>query len=172
MQKILCTIPFFFLACQPMYNFGQVSNNSPYKVDAVLKSIGPLEGSNHIIFASGDSYYLLLIEDEDSIRECFIIAKDTSSVMIIADTTYNKSRSPGGLFEKSNYIEGLTTFKSTLYEDGYDIASGSMTYFAFIDENGNRYSEAQLSFFIKPNPIPIENYLFLISRILLYASRN
>ena len=77
------------------------------------------------------------------------------------------------MFDKTVYHDGFITFDSDFYQpNGYELASGNLTYFVFKDENGFKYGEAKLSVFIKPNPIDGDVYFYLVSQILNYINEK
>lgn len=72
------------------------------------------------------------------------------------------------MFNKNIYQKEFITFDSDFFKPHYEISSGSITYFVY-KINNQRLGEARLSFFIKPNPIDVEVYLYLTNKILEYS---
>ena len=69
-------------------------------------------------------------------------------------------------FDKSIYHTGFIGFQSEFYNNGYDLAQGSPTYFVMKDEERNRFGESCLSMIVQPNPIDMEVYSYLVNELI------
>lgn len=149
---------------------------SRLKADNVIKESlsGKTKNNDYIVFSSGDEQYVILIKESDSLHEYFIDRSiDKNNVHFLIDTVF---KSDSYLFKKmfdvGSYMEGYISFDSDFYKNGYDVSSGRITYFVYVSNTGKRFGEARLSFFISPNPIDPEIYLYFTGRILKYARGN
>lgn len=122
-------------------------------------------GNNYIMFSVAEKSYLVIIDVKDTYEEYFYNSesKRKSDVTIIkkSNQLFNK------MFDKTNYKKEFITFDSDFFKPHYEVSSGNITYFVF-KSNNQRLGEARLSFFIKPNPINVEVYLYLTTKILEY----
>ncbi|GGZ39348.1 hypothetical protein GCM10007049_35920 [Echinicola pacifica] len=161
---ILCS--FSIQACSQ--RLSEADLRSRKVADSLLESQlqKEIEGKSHVIFSVADKEMIVVVKNTDSFKE-FYLNKDTG---IIKDTTLMASDPVIiKMFDKSIYREGFTTFNSGFFESGYEISSGSITYFVFKDEQGKRYGEARLSVFIKPNPVDTEVYAYFVEKLIFYS---
>lgn len=132
-----------------------------------------VRGHNYIIFSSGDNQFVVLVKQINVYHEYYINDSNEANRVIQFDTIVRgDSKLFDRMFDRSNYRKDYTTFRSDFYKDGYETASGNITYFLFVTNDGSRLGESRLSVFVKPNPIDAEVYLYFVQRLLANASRQ
>ncbi|GMQ31698.1 hypothetical protein [Algoriphagus confluentis] len=127
-----------------------------------------IKDKKHVLLLVDNEKMVIVIKNSDSFKE-FYLNKNTGiineTILLPSDPIINK------MFDKSIYKKGFTTFDSEFFKFGYEISSGSITYFVFKDEVGRRYGEAKLSVFIKPNPVDTDVYAYFVNRLMFYSNR-
>ncbi len=131
----------------------QKENNKPYA---------------RILLSISDSLYIVVSDKNSSYTERIIEFKNSSNkIKLCSKKTIEK---PNELlhdgFKWDNYQQEFISFNSEFYKDGYEVATGSKTYFVMVDENNNKRGEAILSVIVKPNPIDSKLYGLLTSRLV------
>ncbi len=152
-----------------------VDNESRFNADKTVSLFlsDDIKDCKHIIFSVAEKDFIIIVEKPNYYVEYFY-NKSKNIVNVKKDKViYNK---PNELFKKmfnkDIYRKEFITFNSDFFSPEYEISSGNITYFVLKDEKSKRYGEARLSFFIKPNPIDAEVYLYLTNRIMEYNSIN
>lgn len=131
-----------------------------------------VKGKSYIIFSSGDTQFVVLVNQADSYHEYYIDESNGANqvkydTIIEADTNLFDR-----MFDEKAYRKDYTSFRSEFYKDGYETASGNITYFSLVTIDGSRLGESRLSVFVKPNPIDAEVYLYFVQRLLANAGRS
>ncbi len=128
---------------------------------------------SNLVFSIADTWYLFLIELNDSYTEYFVHRLDSIKSEIVKTTEINKSSNPEVLkeaFDSEIYKRGYITFNTSYYRDGYELANGNLTYFRFQDKKGEIFGESRLSVIVKPNPIDNKVYTYFVKRLLKLIS--
>lgn len=140
-------------------------------VNAYLKD--RVKGYNYIIFSSGGAQFIVLVNQAGSYHEYYIDDSSGLNKVIQYDTIVgNNPKLFDRMFDERAYRKDYTSFRSDFYKDGYETASGSITYFSLVTNDGSRLGESRLSMFVKPNPIDAEVYLYFVQRLLANAGRS
>lgn len=160
MKLIISYVALFsFIFCN-----GQNQNHYE-RVDKLLTYFFKDDVSNNkIMFTIDDKFYLLIIEKKDA-YEHYYFQVDT-----ITDKKPEVKQiilfKPNDLLEKAfntnNYHTGYIDYFSDFYKDGVEFKIGNPTYFVFIDKNGQKFGEAELSTTVTPNPIDKKVYDYLV----------
>lgn len=124
------------------------------------------KGKEYIIFSVSEKSFLIIVNLEHSYKEYFYNSESKIKTKEVIVKKPNDLFSK--MFNKNIYQKEYITFDSDFFKPHYEISSGSITYFAY-KINNQRLGEARLSFFIKPNPIDAEVYLYLTNKILEYS---
>lgn len=142
------------------------------KVEDILNN--KTENKERVIFSVADREFLVVVKDADSYVEYFLAKEEGSSEIKLEYTEIKKSSNIfNKMFNKSNYKKEFITFDSDFFKpNGYELSSGNITYFVFKNKIGEKYGEARLSVFIKPNPIDQEVYLYLVNQVLYYNNNS
>lgn len=128
---------------------------------------------NHLLYSIADKWYLIIIEKPICFEEYYIkqdsmigYKKSNAKQINKSNTILQKA------FDYSLYHKGFINFNSDFYKTGYELSQGNITYFFLRDKNGNKYGEARLSVFVKPNPINEDVYDYLRTHLLNYISQK
>jgi hypothetical protein len=174
-------IRFFFLLLFLQANqcFGQQLSKDDEESRAAADEViikyfqNDIKDRKYIIFSSSNTQFVVLVEFPNRYQEYYFNTSNSRKMGPTSVVNYQTSDSLlNKMFDINSYRQGYFSFESDFYKAGYEIASGAMTYFAFVTENGKKYTEARLSFFVKPNPIDVEIYFFFTERLLYYSRVN
>ena len=163
----------FLIAIATTYSFTQVLQVEDFGVEENVRELLHSEISNKeyvILSIAGKNTILILSEGNDCYREYFLVKNDKSNSLEVKKSKKIKSSQIlEDMFADSIYRKEFITFDSEFFQpNGYEFSLGELTYFVFINKNGDKLGEARLSVFINPNPINQEIYMYLIRRILHY----
>jgi len=136
-------------------------------IDKYLKN--EVKDKNYIVFSSGDIQFVVLVKDSDSYHEYFIDNSDKGSAYMQDTLFQSKDELFKKMFDLDSYHKSYTSFDSEFYKNGYEISSGNITYFALVTKDRAKYGESRLSFYVKPNPIDAEVYLYFTERLLKWV---
>jgi hypothetical protein len=127
-----------------------------------------VENSNYVLFSISDRYYLIVVEHDSSYVEHFV-EMDLNGRITKHDTVKTKPNELlRKMFNPDLYHSGYITFQSEYFKNGYEIASGAMTYFFLRTRKGKTLGESRLSVFVKPNPIDFPIYNHLVNRVIKF----
>lgn len=129
--------------------------------------LSDIKEENYIVFSVAEKNFLIVIEKQNSYEEFFYNQekkiKEKKSVYEKNNELMQK------MFNKKNYHTEFITFNSDFFKPNYELSSGNITYFSYVTKKKKRLGEARLSFFIQPNPIDAEIYIYLTNKILEYG---
>jgi len=132
-----------------------------------------VKGYSYIIFSSGDAQFIVLVNQTGSHHEYYIDESNGTNQVIQYDTIIEGDpKLFDRMFDETAYRKDYTSFRSDFFKDGYETASGNITYFSLVTIDGSRLGESRLSVFVKPNPIDAEVYLYFVQRLLANAGRS
>lgn len=169
MKKIL--LIFCVLSCGYTYTqeLNEFELKSREKADLVFKQVAESQSkeSPYILLSTSNSNYLLIIKRKTHYTKIKVTLDTNDSIKIesikslgLKDKTLEKA------FNSSIYHKGFIGFQSEFYKNGYELSSGATTYFVMKDKHHNRFGESCLSVIIKPNPIDIEIYSYLLMTLI------
>lgn len=170
-KVVLLSITLILTSCSAKLTSADIISRT--NADKIIEEneLDNVKGFNHIIFSVAEKDFIIIVEKQDCYIEYFYKKGNDNIITKNTKVIYNK---PNDLlkkiFNKTIYKKDFITFNSKFFSPQYEISSGNITYFVFKDEKDKRYGEARLSFFIKPNPIDAEIYLYLTNQILKYNS--
>ena len=169
MKKILILIIILNSGYSNSQEMNDFEKESRIKADLVFEKTAKSQSENlpYLLLSSGNINYLIIIDKKTFYTQITAFLNPKQSVEIKAVKTIKK---PNEIlekaFNKSLYHKGFIGFESEFFKNGYEIASGTTTYFVMKDSERNRFGESSLSFFIKPNPIDVEIYNYLTNKML------
>ncbi|WP_296151655.1 hypothetical protein [uncultured Flavobacterium sp.] len=169
MKFIKILVICFFVLSSCSSRLSDIDRFSRNNADKVVDSIfgDEIKGFNYLIFSVAEKDFIIIIEKSNSYEEYFYNDKIEYSKIIENKIIYKKEDVFfKKMFNKDIYNKEFITFNSKFFNPSYEISSGNITYFVFKNEKGHRFGEARLSFFIKPNPIEPDIYIFLTNEIL------
>lgn len=162
---ILFSLTIFISGCAQQLKPEDI--NSRENAENIVNSVyvNETKDNDYIIFSVDEKSYLVIIDTKDSYKEYFY---NSESQRKSNETIINKPNNFfTKMFNKTLYKKEFITFDSDFFKPHYEISSGNITYFVY-KSNNQRLGEARLSFFIKPNPIDTEVYLYLTNKINEY----
>ena len=167
---ILLICLFFSISSHSQNN---TSANASKEVTAVQAQLSEkIAGKERVVFGIADMNFLVIVKEEKKYVEYYLVKKYNDSIPKLIKTKKKKENDLFiKMFDKTLYHDEFITFDSDFYQqNGYEVASGNLTYFSFQDENGKNYGEAKLSVFIKPNPIDTTVYYYLVKQVLKHLN--
>lgn len=164
--SLILIVNFGFAFSQEMNEFEMESRK---KADLVFEKSTESESENlpYLMIGSGNQNYLIIIYRKTHFAQ--IKARIDSDDNIEIETTKSIKSTNKVLvkaFDKSIYKNDFVGFQSDFFKDGYELAIGATTYFVMKDKERNRYGESCLSVIVKPNPINVEIYNYLIRKLV------
>jgi hypothetical protein len=167
---ILLICLFFSISSHSQNN---TSANASKEVTAVQAQLSEkIEGRERVVFGIADTNFLVIVKEGKKYVEYYLVRKYNDSIPKLIKTKKKKENDLYiKMFDKTLYQDEFISFDSGFYQpNGYEVASGNLTYFSFQDENGKNYGEAKLSVFIKPNPIDTTVYYYLVQQVLKHLN--
>jgi len=124
-------------------------------------------GRSYLLFSINDKHFLIVVEHKDYYRELYLevdsLSKPSEAIEVNIDKPNNILKKA---FIKESYHKGFINLNSDFYKSGYKASDGNATYFYFKDRDGGIYGESRLTTIIKPNPIDVEVYNYLLIKAL------
>lgn len=174
-MKILAILMFIsisFQACSQQLAMEELESRKKAQIIVDEYLSYQVKDKDYILFSSDDAFFIIFVKDSNSFHEYYIdnsnefvqvTRRDT--IIVGENELYNK------MFDVSSYRKDYTSFRTEFYKNGYDISSGSYTYFVMVTNSGVRIGECRLSMFVKPTPMAAEIYLYFVNRMLKNAGR-
>lgn len=126
-----------------------------------------IEGKPYLLFSIKDHWYMIVVKNDEYIKEIYANLESSNKVVLTGSDKISKPvKDLNNAFDKGEYHKGFITLNSDYYKDGYEISSGNPTYFFYSDKDGNKHGESKLTALVKPNPINVDLYNYLLSKTL------
>lgn len=152
--KLTFTIIFSFIT----FNSNAQINSSDLKSREIANDVinhifsKELDNKNYVIYSNSDKLFFVVVENQDNYKEYFI-SNEVNPVKMEVRTINKPNSLYLKMFNKSNYKTDYVTFKSEMYNKGYEATFGNLVYFAYHNLDGKTYGEFRLSIITKPSPI-------------------
>lgn len=154
---------------QKLHPEDSLSRNNADKV-IEQEFIQDIKEHNFIMFSIAEKHFLLIVEKEKEYEEVFFDSETGFKSNKVIHEKPNKLFTK--MFDKNLYLHDYITFNSDFFKPNYEVSSGNITYFVFKSPKFGRVAEARLSFFVKPNPIDNEIYIYLTNKSLEYIKSS
>jgi hypothetical protein len=122
----------------------------------------------YLLFSVDDRWFLIIEKKSNFYREYFLQKNDSTYIIVKSLKIRKHKKILKKAFNKNIYHKGFINLNSDFYKNGYIFSQGNETYFYYKDKDDNIYGESKLTTIINPNPIDIEIYNFLLTRLLKY----
>jgi uncharacterized protein YpmB len=174
MRNVLIIIILLFseFCCAQQINFADSLSRA--KADIVLSQFDSLQVPK-LLFSLEDRYYYVLCFESSILKEYFITADSigkVKSVELIEENAHTKKQKKQ-LAKDKKLLNELNPFDLSKYQNRYItevpnatyFTFGKLSYFVIKDTNQTRFGEFHISMPIKPPPIDLNLWAYLIRKL-------
>ncbi len=136
------------------------------KADLVVENIFNKEKKPYVLLSISNKFYLVINKEDNFIQETIVEFKKGEINKTVTNKIDKTNKLFSNLFNRDDYHKEFIGFQSDFFKNGYEKSNGNMFYFVMKDVDNNRYGETCLSLIIKPNPLRLDLFDYMVYRLV------